>query len=134
MKLDRREIRVPQETIIALIDVVFFLLVFFMIVGRIDSTTPFEIVPPVSMYGTELPRGGGMLAVGRYGQIAIDGADVARSTVVERLEGRLAEQPDIQIRLNAHREAALRHILPLVGKLEAAGASNIVLVVTPNTP
>lgn len=134
MKLDRREIRVPQETIIALIDVVFFLLVFFMIVGRMDATSPFEIVPPLSMSGTDLPGGGVMLAVGRDGQIAIDGSDVARSAVVERLQGTLAEEPDVQIRLNAHREAALRHILPLVGKLEAAGATNIVLVVTPNAP
>ena len=134
MKLNRKETRVPQETIIALIDVVFFLLVFFMIVGRMDATSPFEIVPPVSMSGTDLPGGGVMIAVGRDGQIAIDGSDVARSAVVERLKGALAEQPDVQIRLNAHREAALRHILPLVGKLEAAGATNIVLVVTPNVP
>lgn len=134
MKLDRPEIRVPQETIIALIDVVFFLLVFFMIVGRMDATSPFEIVPPVSFSGTDLPGGGVMLAVGRDGQIAIDGLDVARSTVVEHLESTLAEQPEVQIRLNAHKEAALRHILPLVGKLEAAGATNIVLVVTPNAP
>ena len=134
MKLNRKETRVPQETIIALIDVVFFLLVFFMIVGRMDATSPFEIVPPVSMSGTDLPGGGVMIAVGRDGQIAIDGSDVARSAVVERLKGALAEQPDVQIRLNAHREAALRHILPLVGKLEAAGATNIVLVVTPNAP
>jgi len=134
MKLNRKETRVPQETIIALIDVVFFLLVFFMIVGRMDATSPFEIVPPLSMSGTDLPGGGVMLAVGRVGQIAIDGSDVARSIVVERLKSTLTEQPDVQIRLNAHREAALRHILPLVGKLEAAGATNIVLVVTPNAP
>lgn len=134
MKLDRKETRVPQETIIALIDVVFFLLVFFMIVGRMDATSPFEIVPPVSVSGTDLPGGGVMLAVGRDGQIAIDGTDVSGSAVVEHLQGTLDAEPDMQIRLNAHREAPLRHILPLVRKLEAGGASNIVLVVTPNAP
>jgi biopolymer transport protein ExbD len=134
MKLLRRDRRVPQETIIALIDVVFFLLVFFMIVGRMDATSPFEILPPMSTAGTDLPGGGIMLALGQNGQIAVDGSAFERSAIVDFVQGKLADQPDLQIRLNAHRDAPLREVLPLVSELEAAGATNIVLVVTPNAP
>ena len=42
MKLARPTRAQHSETIIALIDVVFFLLVFFMLIGRMDATAPFD--------------------------------------------------------------------------------------------
>ena len=44
MKLSRPKRDQQSETIIALIDVVFFLLVFFMLIGRMDATAPFDVV------------------------------------------------------------------------------------------
>ena len=73
MKLGRTQPRPQHETIVALIDVVFFLLVFFMLVGRMDATAPFQVVPPMALSGSDLPAGGNMVFVGREGELAFNG-------------------------------------------------------------
>ena len=132
MRLTRPPARQAPETIIALIDVVFFLLVFFMLIGRMDATSPFEVEPPMAMTGSDMPGGGITLSVGAEGQMAVDGASVsdALATLVPMIEAK----PDALVRINAHHAAELRHILPLIAALEAAGAREVALVVTPAQP
>ena len=131
MRVARRPRRPAPETIVALIDVVFFLLVFFLLVGRMDATAPFEVVPPRSAAGADLPGGGLTLAVGAGGALALDGAAAEAQAAEERIALRLAEEPDLRVRVQADRAAPLSEVLPLVARLEALGVREVVLVVTP---
>ncbi len=131
MKLRRRPRRDSPETIVALIDVVFFLLVFFLLVGRMDATAPFEVAPAVAQWGADMPGGGATVSVGADGDLALDGSAMAADDLVDTLARRLGAAPDLLVRVNAHRDAALRDLLPLVARIEAAGGRDIVLVVTP---
>ena len=72
MKLSRTPRRTPPETIIALIDVVFFLLIFFMLVGRMDATAPFDVLPPVAQTGVDMPGGGVTVSVASDGALALE--------------------------------------------------------------
>ena len=133
MKLARTPRRTPPETIIPLIDVVFFLLIFFMLVGRMDATAPFDVEPPVAQTGADMPGGGITLSVSADGAMAVDGNEVVDAQA--RLLAMVREAPETLVRINAHQAAELRHILPLVAALEAAGARDVALVVTPgDTP
>ena len=134
MKLKRREPPAQSETIIALIDVVFFLLVFFMLIGRMDATAPFDVSPPLAVTGADMPAGGAPLSVSDSGDLALDGVAVARAELEDALAALLADAPDLRLRVNAHRDAELRHVLPLVGNAEALGYRDVVLVVTPAEP
>ncbi len=127
MKLARPPRRHPPETIVALIDVIFFLLVFFMLVGRMDATAPFEVMPPVATVGAPMPKGGTTVSVGADGRLALDGVEMDRAELVAAAAG--AESP--VIRVNAHAQARLRVLMPLVADLEAIGGREVVLVVTP---
>ena len=131
MRVARRPRRAAPETIVALIDVVFFLLVFFLLVGRMDATAPFEVDPPVSMRGADLPGGGATVAIGADGALALDAAGVRRDEMARLLSERLAAEPDLRVRVQAHRDAPLSEVLPLVARIEALGAREVVLVVTP---
>lgn len=131
MKLTRPPARQAPETIIALIDVVFFLLVFFMLIGRMDATAPFEVTPPTAQTGSDMPAGGITVSVSATGVMAVDGTPNADP--FPQLLAAISGQPDTLIRINAHRDAELRHILPLIARLEAAGAQDVALVVTPAT-
>lgn len=131
MKLRRPSREQHSETIIALIDVVFFLLVFFMLIGRMDATAPFEVSPPVARTGTDLPAGGATLSVAAGGELAFDGSAVDQPGFRLALTNRLQSDPDLRLRVNAHRDAPLRHVLPLVGLAEELGVRDVVLVVTP---
>lgn len=133
MKLKRPDLRQPPETITSLIDVVFFLLVFFMLIGRMDATAPFDVMPPTAGTGADMPAGGVTLSVSATGELALDGIIVARDDIGAALSPTLDADPETLVRVNAHRGTELRHVLPLVGEIEALGARDVVLVVTPET-
>ena len=134
MKLNRAPAPSRYESIIPMIDVVFFLLVFFLLIGRMDATAPFDVVPATAQTGADMPAGGATLSVARDGALALDGRAILRPQVVPTLTRQLRETPDLLIRINAHRDAELRHVLPWIAQLQQAGARDVVLVVTPARP
>lgn len=131
MKLKRASRASQSETIIALIDVVFFLLVFFMLIGRMDATAPFDVTPPQAQTGRDMPAGGVTLAISETGDLALDGNEITANTVASALRQQLAQDPGLRLRINAHRDADLRHVLPYVSQAEAMGIQDVILVVTP---
>jgi len=131
MKLTRPSRDQQSETIIALIDVVFFLLIFFMLIGRMDATAPFEVSPPIAQNGTDMPAGGATVSVAVDGSLALDGIKITQETLDRALIDMLALNETLRVRVNAHRDAELRHVLPLIGRAEAMGVRDVVLVVTP---
>lgn len=134
MKLRRPVRRDGQESVVALIDVVFFLLIFFMLVGRLDATAPFAVTPPLGITGADLPAGGVTLSVAPDGTLALDGAPLAPSDLDAGIVQRLAASPDLLVRLNADKNTDLGHLLPLIARLEALGARDVVIIVTPQPP
>lgn len=134
MRLNRPETRTPPETILPLIDVVFFLLVFFMLIGRLDATAPFTVEPPRAVTGTDLPGGGVTIAVGRAGALALDGTAMDLPALLARLAERRDADTGLRVRLNADGAAEVRHVLPLAARLSDLGYADVVLVVTPGPP
>ncbi|MEM1432155.1 MAG: biopolymer transporter ExbD [Pseudomonadota bacterium] len=120
------------EPVIVLVDIVFFLLVFFMLIARFDATAPFEISPPVATTGADMPGGGVTLAIAQDGALAIDGAPASDGAWLAEIEGALGGSETPLIRVNAHAAADLRHLLPRLAALEAAALGEVVLVVTPS--
>lgn len=131
MKLRRPPPRTERESVVALIDVTFFLLVFFMMVGRLDATAPFAVLPPHGETGKDLPGGGLTLSVSADGALALDGAPLSPDAVPAMIKARLAVTPDALMRINADRATPLRIILGLVNRLEDAGAKDVAIIVSP---
>ncbi|RDC74048.1 biopolymer transporter ExbD [Rhodovulum sp. 12E13] len=132
MRIPRPPARPRPDTIVPLIDVAFFLLVFFLLAGRMDATAPFEVTPPEALAGADMPGGGATLSVAADGALALDGVEIAAAGLDGAVAARLDARPGLFFRVNAHREAELRHVLPLVARLEALGARDAALVVTPD--
>lgn len=128
MRLGRPAARPAPEPLVPLIDVVFFLLVFFLLVGRLDATAPFELRPPAGE-GADLPAGGAALSLSVDGALALDRQTLPREAALSALERRIGLDPDLRVRLEADRDAPLRELLPLIAALEDLGARDVVLVV-----
>ena len=131
MRLRRPDIRTPPETIVALIDVVFFLLVFFLLIGRFDATAPFRVDPPLGVTGADMHGGDAVISISRSGETALDGVAMPEAELRARLLERRELAPDLRVRLNADGQAELRHVLPLAAGLYEAGIGNVDLIVTP---
>lgn len=118
------------EPVIVLVDVVFFLLVFFMLVSRMDATAPFEVMPPIAASGTDMPAGGVTISVAEDGALAVDGRPVAKEAWLGQVRDAVQGEAPL-IRINAHAETDLRHVLPILSALEREAFGRAVIVVTP---
>jgi biopolymer transport protein ExbD len=118
------------DATIPLMNVVFLLMAFFMLIGRMDATAPFSVHPPRSALGAPLPQGGGTVSVSPTGALALDGAPASLEEILHRLDAEAGTGPDA-VRINADATTRLGDLLPLAGALEAAGVPRVVLVVTP---
>lgn len=134
MKLRRASRPAERETVVALIDVTFFLLIFFMLVGRLDATAPFLVKPPMGTTGKDLPAGGITLSVAADGALALDGSPITHAELDGLLTARLKKNPATLIRINADQASELRHILSLITEFEDLGARDVALIVTPDAP
>jgi biopolymer transport protein ExbD len=105
-----------------------------MLVGRMDATAPFEVLPPVARSGSDMPGGGVTVSIAADGRLALDGVGRERAALLDALAEALREAPEVLVRINADRGAELRRVLPLVGEIEALGAREVVLVLTPAAP
>ena len=131
MKLRRPARPQERETVVALIDVTFFLLIFFMLVGRLDATAPFAVRPPIGTTGSDLPAGGITLSLSSSGDLALDGAAITRAALAATVTDRITKNPKTLIRINADQATELRLVLSLITEFEDLGARDVALIVTP---
>ena len=134
MKLRRPHRPQERETVVALIDVTFFLLIFFMLVGRLDATAPFAVKPPIGTTGKDLPAGGITLSLSPGGDLALDGAPITHDALATAVTARITKNPDTLIRINADQGTELRHVLSLITEFEDLGARDVALIATPGAP
>jgi biopolymer transport protein ExbD len=134
VKLRRPTRMAERETVVALIDVTFFLLIFFMLIGRLDATAPFAVRPPLGTTGTDLPAGGITLSLSPKGDLALDGAPITHDALAAAVTDRITRNPATLIRINADQSTELRRVLSLITEFEDLGAQDVALIVTPQAP
>lgn len=120
MRLPAPERRDRGEPIAPLINVVFLLLIFFLISATIAAPDPIEVTPPQSASPDDLPRQNALL---------IDAAgDLAYGELRgEAVFARIAGQDALTVKADARAPAA--RLVEILGKLRANGIADVELVV-----
>ncbi|SDW98182.1 outer membrane transport energization protein ExbD [Ruegeria halocynthiae] len=117
--------RPHTESIVPMINVVFLLLIFFLMTSNLARPEPFDVTPPAATSDTE-PEVEHVLYVDKSGKTSFEGAEgVAALTAISALS---ATNQVIQVRADAELEA--RVLAGLLQKLVAAGLSRVELSVT----
>lgn len=114
-----------KPTLTPMIDVVFLLLVFFMMTSELSEPDPFEVFPPVSAEQND-PTVQAVLYVSAEGRISFIGREGADAIAAVSEESDLAET--VQVRADADLEAT--RLAVLLRDLSTAGLANVELVVT----
>lgn len=112
------------ESIVPMINVVFLLLIFFLMTSNLVEPEPFEVAPPRSASDIE-PQAERMLYVDKTGRISFDGAE--GNAALAALAGVSETDSVIQIRADADLEA--QKLARLLGELAQAGMIRVELVV-----
>ncbi|WP_425405835.1 ExbD/TolR family protein [Hwanghaeella sp.] len=127
---DRRP-RNDDDAIMPLINIVFLLLIFFMIAGKLSSADPFEISPPSSTSGINEDTGSLTLLVGPNGETALDGTVMSETDLGAALAERLQANPDTILRLKADGGAKAGDVIDVMEIIRDAGAGELNLLTLP---
>ncbi|MCD9146262.1 ExbD/TolR family protein [Pseudophaeobacter flagellatus] len=118
--------RPRAESIVPMINVVFLLLIFFLMTSRLAQPDPFEIVPPSAALEAEA-EADPVLYIDAAGRMHFDGSEGKAALV--RLSQIGGEAPMVLLRADAKLEA--KALAGILRQLAAAGLGRAELVVTP---
>lgn len=120
-----------DEKVLPLINVVFLLLIFFMIAGHLEATDPFLIDPPSSSSEGAAEMRELVVLVGPDGQLALDGvvmdAAALEAAVAERFTG--GATPMVWLKGDAGADAV--QAIEVMEILRAAGVERLKLLTVP---
>ncbi|MCB1867352.1 MAG: biopolymer transporter ExbD [Gammaproteobacteria bacterium] len=133
MKLPQKERRGKSDDhLIPLINVVFLMLIFFMVIGQIAPPDRFQIRPPTSRSELSAKERSITIAVTRDGSLALNETPVALEALIPRLKLALdagrqqGDAAEIQIRADAALTAG--RLTQILDRLRESGISKVRLL------
>ena len=135
MILRRRERKRARIEIIPMIDVVFFLLVFFMMASL--SMTVYRGLPvnlPRATSGTTPPAESAAITVSRDGQAYLDRQPVTREVLGQRLRGLVGAKPLVAIIITADEAAMHGRVVDVLDEVRTAGVTRMAIAIRPEAP
>lgn len=117
-----------DDAILPLTNVVFLLLIFFMLAGHLATPEPFAITPPQSVSQAHAPPQGVDIQINADGQLAFDGETLSADALQTAVRQRLADHPDSPVRLRADASTASARVVAVMRHLHAAGAHQLRLI------
>lgn len=126
--------RNDDDSVLPLINVVFLLLIFFMLAGHLAAGDPFVIEPPKSQSeGLDSPQDI-LILVSADGRFALDGVEMSEEAVIETATQRLQAQKDsknLTLRLKTDGATSANRIVKLMQRLRRAGFKSLKLLTVP---
>ena len=132
MRLRSRTARKARIEIIPMIDVVFFLLVFFMMASL--AMTIYQGLPvslPEAASGQRAAAETANITVSRDGQTYLNREPVAIVGLSQKLRPLLAANRDLAVVINADREVAHARVVDVLDELRGSGVTRIAIAVVP---
>ncbi|MDA5558781.1 ExbD/TolR family protein [Shimia sp. MMG029] len=116
--------RQRAESIVPMINVVFLLLIFFLMTAKLSQPDPFEVTPPVVAQGAP-PQDDTALYVGKDDQLQF--RDTKGEAVFESLALISKTHPTLQVRIDAALDGDV--LARVMARLATSGFRNIEVVV-----
>lgn len=131
MRFEPPRPRNDEERILPLINVVFLLLIFFMLAGRIAASDPFDITPPRSASESQAGPRDMLVLVDGEGRLALDGEVMDEARLAETVAERVVGQEQVRVRLKADSRAEAAGVVAVMEILREAGVERLKLLTVP---
>ncbi len=128
MQIPSPEREPEQVNMLPLINVVFLLLIFFMLTGALHAIDYFELRPPTSTSEAAAQDDFPVVLVNSIGEIAIDNVAVDEMDLQLKILDTLSERPDVVVRLKADGEVDAVRVVEVMELLEAVGVQLVILL------
>lgn len=132
MELKRRRPRrrpSADDPVLPLINIVFLLLIFFMVAGQLSASDPFKVTPPLSAMDPSSADEAPLVLLGADGALALDGVEIAQPALIDQLRARAeAAAAPLGVRLKADHRAEAMAAARLIAAMKQAGVEKVRLL------
>lgn len=130
MRLIKQKRTSAAENVLPLINVVFLLLIFFMLAGALEKADLLDIEPPETVSNGRPDDGEAILLVASDGTLSFEDEFLPRDRVVARLQAYFAAHPDGRLKVKADAESDAAAVIALIDELRAVGLKELGLLAT----
>lgn len=123
---ERRKLR--PITVVSLIDIVFVVILFFLVAGHIEKFAVIDVELPAAESGQLLDEGPVVVVLGRYDEILINDELYDMGQVNAVIAGQLKHNPERIITIKADALLDANKLVDFMEQIRLAGGSNISLV------
>ena len=120
--------RIATELNIApLIDVVFLLLIFFMLTSTLITQEGIEVSLPGATESKPLEKTPIVVSLNKIGQMHLNGTSISETDLRAQLAELLREKSDRPISLQTHADLSIQHLVSAMDLIRSVGGHNIAL-------
>lgn len=120
-----------DERILPLINVVFLLLIFFILTGKLTAIDPIEVTPPRSASEGVIDVQELVVVIGANGDLAFDGELISQASLPHAVAERLGGDRAAQVWLKADSGADSVQVIAVMEILHEAGVERLKLLTAP---
>jgi len=120
-----------DDNLIPLINVVFLMLIFFMVAGQISRTDKANVMPPLSAAQTQVPDAPVRINVSESGRIYVNDQPAELDRLAAQLAGIFsasAQQAQFSVQVKADADLPVEHLRTLFQCIRTAGLSRVSLL------
>ena len=128
MRFQPSRYRNDDERILPLVNIVFLLLIFFMLAGRFSVTDPFQIAPPRSASEGPAATQDLVVQMAADGRLAVNGTLLGEAALKARVARRLIAAEGLRVRLKADGGASAVRVVAVMELLREAGIERLQLL------
>lgn len=108
-----------------MLDVVFIMLIFFIVTATFIKETGKEVVRPDAVTGDPKPNASILIAIGDDNEIWIDKKQVDPRSVVKVIERMRADNPNGSVSIQADTKAKIEYVLEVANAAREAGINDV---------
>ncbi len=121
-----------DDRVLPLVNIVFLLLIFFMVAGTLSASDPFTVEPAHSATQGESSTEPPLILLAADGRLALDGAEMAEDALLEAIAARIEADGVAEARLKTDGGAEAVMLVALLAKLKEAGVETALLMTAPS--
>ncbi len=122
-------------SLIPLIDVSIFLLIFFMLAGSVERFEVIPVDPPVAQSGKLMDEGHIVILLGRHDEIIVGDDIVADAAEMQKmLAPQFTANPNKIITVKADATISANRVIDVMDAIKAAGGKNLSIVTQSKAP
>lgn len=131
MEFERNKRAIRPVSLVPLINVVFLLLIFFLVAGTVEKVEVIDVEPPKAVSGDLLEEGPVRILLGQHNEVIINDTPVTLENVGNHIADALKDNPGRLITIKADARLSASRMVEVMNRVKAAGGRQVSMITQP---